>query len=80
MTDTPHPAFGEALEALVDQVKENRRLRAEVASLRASLGEPTGAEPVGCPCPGACSAVTAGYLWLRERAAEGARREREEKE
>ena len=36
---------------------ENARLRHEVASLRASLGQATGAEPVGCPCPGACSAI-----------------------
>ena len=57
---------------------ENARLRAEVSSLRASLGEPTGAEPVGCPCPGACSAVTAGYFWVIERAAARARDEREE--
>ena len=33
------------------------RLTNEVAALRASLGEPTGAEPTGCPCPGACSAT-----------------------
>lgn len=36
---------------------ENARQAAEIASLRASLGEATGAEPIGCPCPGACSAT-----------------------
>ncbi len=41
------------------------RLHAEVASLRVSLGqqEPTyGAEPIGCPTPGACSAVAAAAM------------------
>jgi len=45
---------------------EIARLRAENAALRASLGEPTGAEPIGCPCPGACSA-TALQARLAER-------------
>ena len=31
------------------------RLRAEVAALRAQRGEANGAEPAGCPMPGACA-------------------------
>jgi len=41
---------------------EEARLRAEVASLRATLGQQPaveGAEPIGCPLPGACGAVRA---------------------
>ena len=48
------------------------RLRAEVASLRATLGhQPAaeGAEPIGCPIPGMCAAVTATAT-LRARVAE----------
>ena len=39
------------------QERDIIRLRAEVASLRASLGKTTGEEPIGCPIPGACCAV-----------------------
>ncbi|MCC7183583.1 MAG: hypothetical protein IT509_08440 [Rhodocyclaceae bacterium] len=54
---------------------EQDRVAAEVASLRASLGAGpigAGAEPIGCPAPGACSAVSAyarGAADMRERAA-----------
>ncbi len=58
---------------------EETRLRAEVASLRATLGQQPaaeGAEPIGCPLPGACGAVRAhaaafraGAAEMRERAA-----------
>lgn len=42
--------------------EENGRLRAEVASLRLTLGGRTfsaaeAPEPIGCPCPGACAQV-----------------------
>jgi len=57
---------------------EETRLRAEVASLRAALGQQPateGAEPVGCPIPGMCAAVAAhaaayraGAEAMRERA------------
>lgn len=72
----------EALAARMDanewcqkaQLWEDRvhRLRAEVASLRATLGhQPAaeGAEPIGCPIPGMCAAVTATAT-LRARVAE----------
>ncbi len=65
---------------------EETRLRAEVAALRATLGQQPateGAEPIGCPLPGACSAVkasAAGYAAgaeaMREAAAQVARAER----
>lgn len=61
---------------------EETRLRAEVASLRAALGQQPaaeGAEPVGCPIPGMCAAVAAyaaayraGAEAMRDAAAEAA--------
>jgi len=58
--------------------EELERLRAENASLRASLGEPTGAEPIGCPCPGACSATALqSRLVERDRQIAGAREARD---
>ncbi len=57
-------AVGEHVTVRSDLRAEVTRLSGEVAALRASLGEPTGAEPVGCPCPGACSATA-----LQERVA-----------
>lgn len=49
------------LRAIVEMEAENERLRAEVASLRLTLGgrtlDASVPEPVGCPCPGACSTV-----------------------
>jgi hypothetical protein len=49
------------LKALVEALREVERLRAEVASLRLTLGGRTfGAsvpDPVGCPAPGACAQV-----------------------
>lgn len=52
---------------------ENKRLQAEVASLRLTLGGKTFSadvpEPIGCPAPGACAQVAEiGRLrrgWLR---------------
>lgn len=53
---------------------ENKRLVAEVASLRQSLvgSEFPGVEPVGCPTPGACSAgaICAENARLRDENAE----------
>ncbi len=49
-----------AADAVAAPAPEITRLRAEVASLRASLGQAPareGAEPIGCPVPGACSAA-----------------------
>jgi len=61
---------------------EETRLRAEVASLRAALGQQPpaeGAEPVGCPIPGMCAGVAAhaasyaaGAKAMREMAAKEA--------
>ncbi len=51
-----------ARQHLPRALDEIERLTAEVASLRASLGQQPagdGAEPIGCPCPGACSASAA---------------------
>ena len=56
-------------------VAERDRLAAEVASLRAYICEMPpreGAEPIGCPTPGACSAIdtyVCGQAEMRERAA-----------
>lgn len=50
---------------------EETRLRAEIASLRVTLGRQSateGAEPIGCPIPGMCSAVTAAATGYREGA------------
>lgn len=52
-----------ASTALPKALTEIRRLTDEVASLRASQGEATGAEPIGCPCPGACSATALQSEW-----------------
>jgi hypothetical protein len=52
---------------------EETRLRAEVASLRATLGQQPaaeGVEPIGCPLPGACGAVRAHAAAFRAGAAE----------
>lgn len=42
---------------LLDARAELARQRAEISSLRASLGEANGSEPVGCPAPGMCGCV-----------------------
>lgn len=50
---------------------EETRLRAEVVSLRAALGQQPaaeGAEPVGCPIPGMCAAVAAHACAARKAA------------
>lgn len=51
----------ECAEGLRWQRDEIERLRAEVASLRLTMGmcppAPQVAEPIGCPAPGACSTV-----------------------
>lgn len=43
------------------EAADAKRLRAEVAALRLTLGgrtfDATVPEPIGCPCPGACSTV-----------------------
>ena len=56
MTDTPS-----ATPAACLPPEEIERLRAEVASLRLTLGgrtfSPDVSEPIGCPMPGACSQV-----------------------
>jgi hypothetical protein len=50
-----------AQDACTAAADEIERLRAEAASLRLTLGgrtfDASVPEPVGCPCPGACSTV-----------------------
>lgn len=52
------PGYGRLRLEAADEID---RLRAEVASLRLTLGgktfSPTVPEPIGCPLPGACSTV-----------------------
>lgn len=68
----PGPSsVGRAFAAIIHHAEEADRLRAEVASLRATLGEHTDAEPIGCPTPGSCSAMA-----LQERVAALANRAR----
>lgn len=56
--EVTHDSFMKRLSAAQAEIK---RLQAEVASLRLTLGGKTFSadvpEPVGCPAPGACSQV-----------------------
>lgn len=59
--DEVRAAFRDLIDARaeIDALRvEEERQRAEIAALRASLGERSGAEPVGCPLPGACACPT----------------------
>ena len=69
MSESQELTKWQMIDKLYAQASEIKRLQAEALSLRASLGEPTGAEPIGCPCPGACSslALQAEITRLRAR-------------
>lgn len=51
----PHFTSAGAAELMLRAAIVIERRRKEVKSLRASLGDLNGAEPVGCPMPGACA-------------------------
>ncbi len=51
----PHFTSGGAANLMIKAAREIERQGNEIKSLRASLGEYNGAEPVGCPIPGACA-------------------------